>query len=79
MRGTEETPAIFTAAPFRGLPQPEAHCHSGFKTTALIAFLRNALSCCVPAFNHIRRGGSCYSPTTRNLYNPDTPNNEKSM
>nr|DAH69224.1 MAG TPA: hypothetical protein [Caudoviricetes sp.] len=32
----------------------------------------------MPAFNHIRRGGSCYSPTTRNLYNPDIPNNEKS-
>ncbi|EDH4007918.1 hypothetical protein GDI22_03575 [Salmonella enterica subsp. enterica] len=47
MCGGWRKPAILTAAPFRGLPQPEAHCHSGFKTTALIAFLRNALSCCV--------------------------------
>ncbi|EFC1575512.1 hypothetical protein FA806_17765 [Escherichia coli] len=62
----KSNPAILTAAPFRGLPQPEAHCRSGLTTTVLITVLRNVLSCCVP-LNHVRRGGSCYSPTTRIL------------
>ncbi|EGD7757677.1 hypothetical protein DP233_14990 [Shigella sonnei] len=31
------------------------------------------LSCYVPAFSHIRRGGPGYSPTTRIRYNLDIP------
>ncbi|EFC1575644.1 hypothetical protein FA806_18470 [Escherichia coli] len=73
------TPAILTAAPFRGVPQPEAHGRRKFNDRLSMNQLpRRTLSRCVPAFNHVRRGGSCYSPTTRNSYNPDIPNNEKS-
>ncbi|EEX0418881.1 hypothetical protein D4U35_24740 [Escherichia coli] len=50
-------PAILTAAPFRGLPQPEAHGRIKFTDTVQLDEFRRALSCCVPAFNHVRRGG----------------------
>ncbi|EAP8560987.1 hypothetical protein EPF67_02980 [Salmonella enterica] len=59
------------------MPQPEAHYHGGFNDSVLIDVLRSVLSRCVPAFNHVRRGGSCYSPTTRTLYNPDTPTTKR--
>ncbi|TGG59806.1 hypothetical protein DAH18_21215 [Escherichia coli] len=49
-------PAILTAAPFCGLPQPEAHGRIKFNDTVQRDELRRALSCCVPAFNHVRRG-----------------------
>ncbi|HFP3481349.1 TPA: hypothetical protein ACHGBL_000839 [Escherichia coli] len=75
----EITPAILTAAPFRGLPQPEAHGRIKFNDSSKGEGLRRALSCCVPAFNHVRRGGFRHFPTTENLYNPDIPNNEKSV
>ncbi|EEU5056785.1 hypothetical protein H3D16_005590 [Escherichia coli] len=66
----EETPAILTAAPFRGLPQPEAHGRRKFNDRLSMNQLpRRTLSRCVPAFNHVRRGGSCYSPTTRRVCN----------
>ncbi|EBP4585723.1 hypothetical protein VH79_21420 [Salmonella enterica] len=43
-----EKPAILTAAPFRGLPQPEAHYRSGFNDRPYeVEVLRSALSCCV--------------------------------
>ncbi|EDU7782777.1 hypothetical protein CIE15_000251 [Salmonella enterica subsp. enterica serovar Oranienburg] len=43
-------PAILTAAPFRGLPQPEAHYRSGFNDSHYeVEVLRSALSCCVLA------------------------------
>ncbi|EPE4961824.1 hypothetical protein ACSI0O_004606, partial [Escherichia coli] len=51
-------PAILTAAPFRGLPQPEAHGRRKFNDKpSMNQKPRRALSCCVPAFNHVRRGG----------------------
>jgi len=75
---TKNYTAVLTAAPFRGVPQPEAHGRRNLTTSLLRKRnLRRALSCCVPAFNHIRRGGSCCSPTTRNLYNPDTPTTQR--
>ncbi|MXF23772.1 hypothetical protein FQ029_24040 [Escherichia coli] len=50
--------AILTAAPFRGVPQPEAHGRIKFNDRLSMNQLpRRALSCCVPAFNHVRRGG----------------------
>ena len=41
----EETPAILTAAPFRGLPQPEAHDRIKFNDAVQRDELRRALSC----------------------------------
>lgn len=35
----------------------------------------NALSCCVPAFFHIRRGGSWLFPNNKDSGNLDIPNN----
>ncbi|EFB1109197.1 hypothetical protein FK765_16805 [Escherichia coli] len=59
-RGRENsTPAILTAAPFRGLPQPEAHGRRNLTTSLLREkhHLR-ALSCCAPVFfYHFRLGG----------------------
>ncbi|HAK8203894.1 TPA: hypothetical protein H2W01_003501 [Salmonella enterica] len=41
----EKKPAILTAAPFRGLPQPEAHYRSGFNDSHYeVEVLRSALS-----------------------------------
>ncbi|TIJ36394.1 hypothetical protein EYY14_14895, partial [Escherichia coli] len=54
----EGNPAMLTAAPFRGVPQPEAHGRRKFNDRLYMNQLpRRALSCCVPAFNHVRRGG----------------------
>ncbi|EFO0578892.1 TPA: hypothetical protein HNV33_20225 [Escherichia coli] len=51
-------PAILTAAPFRGVPQPEAHGRRKFNDRLSMNQLpRRALSRYVPAFNHVRRGG----------------------
>ncbi|EFN9626004.1 hypothetical protein D3G37_04500 [Escherichia coli] len=64
-------PAILTAAPFRGLPQPEAHGRRKFNDRLSMNQLpRRALSCCVPAFNHVRRGGILLIPNNQegNLY-----------
>lgn len=41
----EITPAILTAAPFRGLPQPEAHGRIKFNDSSKGEGLRRALSC----------------------------------
>ncbi|EFB6641309.1 hypothetical protein FQE91_08160 [Escherichia coli] len=44
-------PAILTAAPFRGLPQPEAHGRRSLTTSLLREkHLLRALSCCAPVF-----------------------------
>ena len=40
----EETPAILTAAPFRGVPQPEAHGRIKFNDAVQRDELRRALS-----------------------------------
>ena len=40
----EETPAILTAAPFRGVPQPEAHGRTKFNDTVQRDQFRRALS-----------------------------------
>ncbi|EFO2607721.1 hypothetical protein B6P55_25825, partial [Escherichia coli] len=54
----KDNPAILTAAPFRGLPQPEVHGRRNLTTSLLREkHLLRALSCCGPAFNHVRRGG----------------------
>lgn len=37
----------------------------------------NALSCCVPAFFHVRRGGSWLFPNNKDSVNLDIPDNEK--
>lgn len=44
-------PAILTAAPFRGLPQPEAHGQIKFNDYLQRDELRRALSSCVPVFS----------------------------
>ncbi|MXF06728.1 hypothetical protein FQ042_12360 [Escherichia coli] len=69
-RGRRRTPAILTAAPFRGLPQPEAHYRRNVTTDLQREPFRSALSCCVPAFNHVRRGGILLIPNNQegNLY-----------
>ncbi|MEK8542802.1 hypothetical protein P2R98_15805 [Escherichia coli] len=66
--------AILTVAPFRGVPQPEAH--GRIKPYSETSFAVRFRVVCL-LFNHVRRGGSCYSPTTRNLYNPDTPTTKR--
>ncbi len=47
----KDSHAILTAAPFRGLPQPEAHGRRNLTTSLLREkHLLRALSCCVPVF-----------------------------
>ncbi|EEW6173803.1 hypothetical protein D7L30_08600 [Escherichia coli] len=62
-------PAILTAAPFRGVPQPEAHGRRKFNDRLSMNQLpRRALSRYVPAFNHVRRGGNLKITTVLRIH-----------
>ncbi|HAH3572389.1 TPA: hypothetical protein GFX97_08065 [Escherichia coli] len=52
------------------MPQPEAHGRRKFNDKlSMNQKPRRALSCCVPAFNHIRLGGILWFPTNwRKIY-----------
>ncbi|EFG1958420.1 TPA: hypothetical protein ACHKPI_002751 [Escherichia coli] len=56
----EETPAILTAAPFRGLPQPEAHDRIKFNYAVQRDELRRALSCYALTFQGKLTSGNLF-------------------
>ncbi|EEC7177172.1 hypothetical protein ACNCW9_002384 [Escherichia coli] len=56
----EETPAILTAAPFRGLPQPEVHGRRKFNDAVQIYELRRALSCYALTFQGKLTSGNLF-------------------
>lgn len=58
--------------------QLEAHSFS-YKPVPTTDGRWNALSCCVPAFTHIRRGGSWLFPNNKDSVNLDIPNNMMSI
>ena len=58
--------------------QLEAHSFS-YKPVPTTDGRWNALSCCLPAFIHIRRGGSWLFPNNKDSGNLDIPNNERSF
>ncbi|EEQ7452279.1 hypothetical protein [Escherichia coli] len=56
----EETPAILTAAPFRGLPQPEVHGRRKFNDAVQIYELRRVLSCYALTFQGKLTSGNLF-------------------